>query len=213
MANLENLYINNLYLKGDRRELQTFRLIPNYDRIDRFVSSEMSKIPDDERILRRDNPISFWSFRKHNDVVFDCEAYSLKKESIDHKEDYLAHFADVLTTGEDSWFEPEDIRLRYRTDDDLFSFRIGYLPYSIQTTENLYKLGLLENRRFDSGSLQFGDLSEVAELFSLSDMLHSTDLDDLDKLIAYGIVPEDKERHFDYYNSSKVYKNLRQHYK
>ena len=62
--NLSNLYINNLYLDGSKRTIQTFKLIPNYDRISKFVSSEIEKIPEDERLLRTDNPISFWSFRR-----------------------------------------------------------------------------------------------------------------------------------------------------
>ena len=37
--------------------------------------------------------------------------------------------------------------------------------------------------------------------------------EELDRLIAYGIVPENKDRIINYQNSSKVYKNLRQHYK
>ena len=72
---------------------------------------------------------------------------------------------------------------------------------------------LLENRKFDSALLQFGDLSEVAKLFSLSDVIHSTDLDEIDKLVAYGIIPDSEDRTNNYSNSSHVYKNLRKHYK
>ena len=42
--NLSNLYINNLYLEGNKGTIQTFRLIPDYDRLGRFISSEMDKI-------------------------------------------------------------------------------------------------------------------------------------------------------------------------
>ena len=211
--NLSNLYINNLYLEGNKGTIQTFRLIPDYDRLGRFISSEMDKIPEDERILRKDNPISFWSFSRKDDVVFDCPGYSLRKDLSEEQDHYLSRFMDVLKTGEESWFEPENIRYRYKTGANLFSFNVDYMPFSIQTTEDLYMLGLLENRKFDSALLQFGDLSEVAKLFSLSDVVHSTDLDEIEKLVAYGIVPDNKERIANYNHSSKVYKNLVKHYK
>lgn len=211
--NLSNLYINNLYLKGNKRIIQTFRLIPDYDRLGSFISSEMDKIPEDERILRIDNPISYWSFKGKDDVIFDCPGYSLRKELSKDHDHYLFRFMDVLKTGEESWFEPENIRYRYKTGANLFSFNVDCMPFSIQTTEDLYMLGLLEKRKFDSALLQFGDLSEVAKLFSLSDVIYSTDLDEIDKLVAYGIIPDSEDRTNNYSNSSHVYKNLRQHYK
>ena len=75
MSSLNNLYINNLYLEGNKQKIQTFRLIPNYEKIDEFVSEEITKVPSDEIILRRDDPISFWSFKRKDDVVYDCSAY------------------------------------------------------------------------------------------------------------------------------------------
>lgn len=211
--NLSNLYINNLYLDGSKRTIQTFKLIPNYDRISKFVSNEIEKIPEDERILRTDNPISFWSFRRKDDVVYDCSAYSLRKGQTEEQNHYLSFFEDVLKTGRDSWFEPESVRLKYETGEELFTFSIGCMPFSIQTTEDLYMLGLLENRKFDSAFLQFGNLSEVSKLFSLSDVIHSIDLDEIDKLVEYGIISDTEENIDNYKHSSHVYKNLRKHYK
>lgn len=213
MSSLNNLYINNLYLEGNKQKIQTFKLIPNYEKIDEFVSEEITKVPSDEIILRRDNPISFWSFKRKDDVVYDCEAYSLRKNSLEGMRHYLDSFVDSLKSGESSCFSPEGVRCRYKNGSELYTFDVGYLPYSIQTTENLYKLGLIENHQFDSVLLHYSDLSEVAELFSLSDEIYSQDLEELDRLIAYGIVPENKDRIINYQNTSKVYKNLRQHYK
>ena len=213
MSDLNNLYINNIYVKEKKGTIQTFRLIPNYERISDFVSSEMMKVPEDERVLRRGDSISYWNFRRKDDVVFDCSAYSLKKENTEGKEDYLLHFMDALKTGADSWFEPEVIRYRYRTGENVFSYRVGMLPYSIQTTENLYILGLLERRQFNSPLLHFSDLTEIAKLFDMSESIHSIDLDEMDKLVEYGIIPESKERMIGYTNSSRVYKNLKKHYK
>lgn len=230
MASLNNLYINTLYFNdvfddsiyfedfyfdGDMapKKIHTFRLVPDYKKIESFVAEEVDKIPDDEIILRRDNPISFWSLRRKDDVVYDCEAYSLRKDTLDDKDHYVKRLMHVLNTGEESWFEPENIRHRYKSDSELFSFSVGYLPYSIQTTEDLYKLGILEMRKFDSELLQYGDLSKVAELFTLSDEIHSQDLGELEKLITYGVIPEDNDRLINYTNSTKVYKNLRRDYK
>ena len=213
MSSLNNLYINNLYLEGNKQTIQTFKLIPNYEKIDEFVSEEIAKVPSDEIILRRDNPISFWSFKRKDDVVYDCSAYSLRKGQTEEQDHYLSFFEDVLKTGRDSWFEPESVRLKYKTGEELFSFSIGGMPFSIQTTEDLYMLGLLENRKFNSAFLQFGNLSEVSKLFSLSDVIHSIDLDEIDKLVQYGIISDTKENIDNYKHSSHVYKNLRQHYK
>lgn len=213
MSNLNNLYINNLYLEGNKQKIQTFKLIPNYEKIDEFVSEEITKVPSDEIILRRDDPISFWSFKRKDDVVYDCSAYSLRKGQTEEQDHYLSFFEDVLKTGRDSWFEPESVRLKYKTGEELFSFSIGGMPFSIQTTEDLYMLGLLENRKFNSAFLQFGNLSEVSKLFSLSDVIHSIDLDEIDKLVQYGIISDTKENIDNYKHSSHVYKNLRQHYK
>lgn len=213
MSSLNNLYINNLYLEGNKQKIQTFKLIPNYEKIDEFVSEEIAKVPSDEIILRRDNPISFWSFKRKDDVVYDCSAYSLRKGQTEEQDHYLSFFEDVLKTGRDSWFEPESVRLKYKTGEELFSFSIGGMPFSIQTTEDLYMLGLLENRKFNSAFLQFGNLSEVSKLFSLSDVIHSIDLDEIDKLVEYGIISDTKENIDNYKHSSHVYKNLRQHYK
>ena len=213
MSSLNNLYINNLYLEGNKQKIQTFKLIPNYEKIDEFVSEEITKVPSDEIILRRDNPISFWSFKRKDDVVYDCSAYSLRKGQTEEQDHYLSFFEDVLKTGRDSWFEPESVRLKYKTGEELFSFSIGGMPFSIQTTEDLYMLGLLENRKFNSAFLQFGNLSEVSKLFSLSDVIHSIDLDEIDKLVEYGIISDTKENIDNYKHSSHVYKNLRQHYK
>ncbi|MBR2710895.1 MAG: hypothetical protein IKE89_00245 [Bacilli bacterium] len=213
MSSLNNLYINNLYLEGNKQTIQTFKLIPNYEKIDEFVSEEIAKVPSDEIILRRDNPISFWSFKRKDDVVYDCSAYSLRKGQTEEQDHYLSFFEDVLKTGRDSWFEPESVRLKYKTGEELFSFSIGGMPFSIQTTEDLYMLGLLENRKFNSAFLQFGNLSEVSKLFSLSDVIHSIDLDEIDKLVEYGIISDTKENIDNYKHSSHVYKNLRQHYK
>ena len=213
MSSLNNLYINNLYLEGNKQTIQTFKLIPNYEKIDEFVSEEIAKVPSDEIILRRDNPISFWSFKRKDDVVYDCSAYSLRKGQTEEQDPYLSFFEDVLKTGRDSWFEPESVRLKYKTGEELFSFSIGGMPFSIQTTEDLYMLGLLENRKFNSAFLQFGNLSEVSKLFSLSDVIHSIDLDEIDKLVEYGIISDTKENIDNYKHSSHVYKNLRQHYK
>lgn len=213
MSSLNNLYINNLYLEGNKQTIQTFKLIPNYEKIDEFVSEEIAKVPSDEIILRRDNPISFWSFKRKDDVVYDCSAYSLRKGQTEEQDHYLSFFEDVLKTGRDSWFEPESVRLKYKTGEELFSFSIGGMPFSIQTTEDLYMLGLLENRKFNSAFLQFGNLSEVSKLFSLSDVIHSIDLDEIDKLVEYGIISDNKENIDNYKHSSHVYKNLRQHYK
>ena len=188
MSSLNNLYINNLYLEGNKQTIQTFKLIPNYEKIDEFVSEEIAKVPSDEIILRRDNPISFWSFKRKDDVVYDCSAYSLRKGQTEEQDHYLSFFEDVLKTGRDSWFEPESVRLKYKTGEELFSFSIGGMPFSIQTTEDLYMLGLLENRKFNSAFLQFGNLSEVSKLFSLSDVIHSIDLDEIDKLVEYGMI-------------------------
>ncbi len=193
MSSLNNLYINNLYLEGNKQTIQTFKLIPNYEKIDEFVSEEIAKVPSDEIILRRDNPISFWSFKRKDDVVYDCSAYSLRKGQTEEQDHYLSFFEDVLKTGRDSWFEPESVRLKYKTGEELFSFSIGGMPFSIQTTEDLYMLGLLENRKFNSAFLQFGNLSEVSKLFSLSDVIHSIDLDEIDKLVEYGIISDTKE--------------------
>jgi hypothetical protein len=213
MSSLNNLYINNLYLEGNKQKIQTFKLIPNYEKIDEFVSEEITKVPSDEIILRRDDPISFWSFKRKDDVVYDCSAYSLRKGQTEEQDHYLSFFEDVLKTGRDSWFEPESVRLKYKTGEELFSFSIGGMPFSIQTTEDLYMLGLLENRKFNSAFLQFGNLSEVSKLFSLSDVIHSIDLDEIDKLVQYGIISDTKENIDNYKHSSHVYKNLRQHYK
>lgn len=213
MSSLNNLYINNLYLEGNKQKIQTFKLIPNYEKIDEFVSEEITKVPSDEIILRRDDPISFWSFKRKDDVVYDCSAYSLRKGQTEEQDHYLSFFEDVLKTGRDSWFEPESVRLKYKTGEELFSFSIGGMPFSIQTTEDLYMLGLLENRKFNSAFLQFGNLSEVSKLFSLSDVIHSIDLDEIDKLVEYGIISDTKENIDNYKHSSHVYKNLRQHYK
>ena len=213
MSSLNNLYINNLYLEGNKQTIQTFKLIPNYEKIDEFVSEEIAKVPSDEIILRRDNPISFWSFKRKDDVVYDCSAYSLRKGQTEEQDHYLSFFEDVLKTGRDSWFEPESVRLKYKTGEELFSFSIGGMPFSIQTNEDLYMLGLLENRKFNSAFLQFGNLSEVSKLFSLSDVIHSIDLDEIDKLVEYGIISDTKENIDNYKHSSHVYKNLRQHYK
>lgn len=213
MSSLNNLYINNLYLEGNKQTIQTFKLIPNYEKIDEFVSEEIAKVPSDEIILRRDNPISFWSFKRKDDVVYDCSAYSLRKGQTEEQDHYLSFFEDVLKTGRDSWFEPESVRLKYKTGEELFSFSIGGMPFSIQTTEDLYMLGLLENKKFNSAFLQFGNLSEVSKLFSLSDVIHSIDLDEIDKLVEYGIISDNKENIDNYKHSSHVYKNLRQHYK
>lgn len=213
MSSLNNLYINNLYLEGNKQTIQTFKLIPNYEKIDEFVSEEIAKVPSDEIILRRDDPISFWSFKRKDDVVYDCSAYSLRKGQTEEQDHYLSFFEDVLKTGRDSWFEPESVRLKYKTGEELFSFSIGGMPFSIQTTEDLYMLGLLENRKFNSAFLQFGNLSEVSKLFSLSDVIHSIDLDEIDKLVEYGIISDTKENIDNYKHSSHVYKNLRQHYK
>lgn len=213
MSSLNNLYINNLYLEGNKQTIQTFKLIPNYEKIDEFVSEEIAKVPSDEIILRRDNPISFWSFKRKDDVVYDCSAYSLRKGQTEEQDHYLSFFEDVLKTGRDSWFEPESVRLKYKTGEELFSFSIGGMPFSIQTTEDLYMLGLLENKKFNSAFLQFGNLSEVSKLFSLSDVIHSIDLDEIDKLVEYGIISDTKENIDNYKHSSHVYKNLRQHYK
>ena len=213
MSSLNNLYINNLYLEGNKQTIQTFKLIPNYEKIDEFVSEEIAKVPSDEIILRRDNPISFWSFKRKDDVVYDCSAYSLRKGQTEEQDHYLSFFEDVLKTGRDSWFESESVRLKYKTGEELFSFSIGGMPFSIQTTEDLYMLGLLENKKFNSAFLQFGNLSEVSKLFSLSDVIHSIDLDEIDKLVEYGIISDNKENIDNYKHSSHVYKNLRQHYK
>ena len=213
MSSLNNLYINNLYLEGNKQKIQTFKLIPNYEKIDEFVSEEITKVPSDEIILRRDDPISFWSFKRKDDVVYDCSAYSLRKGQTEEQDHYLSFFEDVLKTGRDSWFEPESVRLKCKTGEELFSFSIGGMPFSIQTTEDLYMLGLLENRKFNSAFLQFGNLSEVSKLFSLSDVIHSIDLDEIDKLVEYGIISDTKENIDNYKHSSHVYKNLRQHYK
>ena len=213
MSSLNNLYINNLYLEGNKQTIQTFKLIPNYEKIDEFVSEEIAKVPSDEIILRRDNPISFWSFKRKDDVVYDCSAYSLRKGQTEEQDHYLSFFEDVLKTGRDSWFEPESVRLKYKTGEELFSFSIGGMPFSIQTTEDLYMLGLLENRKFNSAFLQCGNLSEVSKLFSLSDVIHSIDLDEIDKLVEYGIISDTKENIDNYKHSSHVYKNLRQQYK
>lgn len=210
---LNNLYINNLYFNNDVSMIQTFRLIPNYEKIDEFVISEMNKIPEDERILKKDDPVTFWSFRNNDDVVYDCGAFSLRKEDEEKKSLALTKFMQILKTGEPSYFKPEEIRDRYDSDEKLFSFSIGYDPYSIQTTENLYKLGLLETRAFDSELLQSGDLTEIANLFSLSDEIKSTDLEEVDRLITYGVIKDTPDRISNYENSTKVYKNLRKYYK
>ena len=137
----------------------------------------------------------------------------MRKGQTEEQDHYLSFFEDVLKTGRDSWFEPESVRLKYKTGEELFSFSIGGMPFSIQTTEDLYMLGLLENRKFNSAFLQFGNLSEVSKLFSLSDVIHSIDLDEIDKLVEYGIISDTKENIDNYKHSSHVYKNLRQHYK
>ena len=61
--------------------------------------------------------------------------------------------------------------------------------------------------------LHFSDLTEIAKLFDMSEAIHSIDLDEMDKLVEYGIIPESKERMIGYTNSSRVYKNLKKHYK
>ncbi len=213
MANLDKLFINNLYFDGYEERVQTFRLIPDYERIDKFVSDEFTMIPEDELVLKRRDPISYWSPKKKDDVIFECGAYSLRTASPNDVDGELDKFVDSLKTGKDNYFSPEEIKLKYLDKKPLFAFSVGNTPYQIQTTEYLYMLGLFERGEFDSKLLQFFNVSKMAELFTLSDEVSSISMDEIDKLISYGVVADIPDRRANYEDQSRVYKNLKRHYK
>ena len=185
----------------------------NYSRLNLFRQEEMKRIPVEEQILYRE--ANRFLFQHKEEIVYECDAYSLRTKppknmnEVEDNYNYVRNY--VLGLYRDASVHARE---RSGSDGDKFFYinpKVDESDKKIQITEPLYLSYLLENERFDAPALQASDLSDLQQLFSISDQpIAECSMDSLEVLLNSGLVRGDYDKKARLLEgSSKVYEKLK----
>lgn len=194
-------------INGGRIEIFSFNA--EDEKMQDFKTQELLKLPEDERVLHKGSPLSWFSSK--NGVVYSCGAYVLKavpKEG----EMQFSRLEERFIQGE---FVGDPVRVVERFDDDgqvLYLCPVrDTLDNKIQLTNDLYLLQLLESEDFQNEVLHEESLDGLGELFDISsEPISAISIRELEKMYEAGLVDGDMDSQMDYFEKSgKVLSKLR----
>ncbi len=193
--------------------IQVFSFEPFQSRIVNFRLQEMKKIKEDDQVIKKAGPLTWFSSKKN--VIFECEAYVLKRnpaKSFEEKEDNYALVRGYI----DGIYTNASVHIRERDDKEGESIIILNPKHDvpgkrIQITPDLYLEYLLENERFEEEALQTEDLTKEKKLFIISEQpIMECSENSLKNLINSGLVKGDLDEKLELLEgSTKVYEKLK----
>ncbi len=199
---------NKIYqINNGKVEVYSFDVLK--DKMEEFRAQELLKIPEDERVLKKDNPLNWFSSR--NGVVYSCGAYVLRGVPSSEDETFSV-IEERFIRGD---FVGDPVRIVERFDDDGEIIYIGpvrdTLENKIQITSDLQLVQLLENEEFQDEMLEEEELAEIGELFDISEEpITSIVLDELIKMYKAELIKGDVDSQVEYLEKSgKVLEKLR----
>ncbi len=205
---------NNKIFRVNNGTIQIYNFEPIYSRIALFRLKEMKKIDEDEQVITKEGPLTWFSPKKG--LIYECGSYVLRRtppKTFDEKEKNYELVKQYI----DGIFTNASVHVIKRKDIEGKSIIIlnpkhGISGRKVQITPDLYLEYLLENERFAAEMLQTADLSKESYLFNISDQpVMECSLDSLTNLINSGLVKGDLDDKLDLLDgSTKVYEKLKQ---
>lgn len=203
--------MNKIY-NFENGTIEVYNVVPDNIKIKNFKKTETERIAKEERILTRNDNISWFTRKKNYPVLVG--AFGLEKEDPKKVTDILINRELIRKyfNGEISGYRLNRFK-RHDSDKPLYSLEIDdlYLKKYIQLSKNEYVLELLKHGMFNSDELLDSDLSFLNNLISIPSN-PETKLD-FPTLVLYhnsGLISEDFDGTLELVeNSSKVYKKIR----
>ena len=199
--------MRNIY-NLSKGKVEVYSLEPLRESVAEFRRNELESLPSDERVLEYLPPLGWFSSK--NGVIFECGSHALRKLEPDADDTIIMSefINDHIKT-----YSLNDFVRRDNGKDATVLDPYTYLTNRrIQLTNNTVLELLLEGEDYTSTRLQFGDLSDIKDLFSISDKpITVLDLEEMKKYFSTNLSSKDEfaKKMSQINGSTKVYRKLR----
>lgn len=193
-------------------KVEVYDLEPKRYAINLYRINELKKVPEDEKIILREDNKGILTNRKG--LVYECGNYVLRKGLPKNFEQKEANY-DLLSRYYHDIYSHGKVSIRPRKDTDkyiiLFDPDIYHDNRLIQITTGLYLEHLLEKGMYVEETLQNSDLSNLKDLFKLDkEPRSSIDIKEMKNLMESGLINNEYEETMAYLeDSSKVFKKIK----